>query len=264
MQKGRKPSTEKYIGRVYELNSGISVKVVEYKGYHGVMVVTLDKYADYIRCEISQLTKGTLKTPHEVVVAGVGYIGRGQYKPRPKGGPKSKAYVYWSNMLTRAYRGNYPSYDSVDVDPRWHNFQIFAEWFYSQYGHDIGWELDKDLIGTGFLYSPECCVLVPSVLNSFAAGIYKDNGCLAGVHLTRSGMYRAQLSNNVTEKREVLGSYVSELDAFRAYKNRKEQNLKELLLSEKCSCVPAELAEKLLSGFSVEEVRATQAEDIGG
>lgn len=230
---------KRYEGKIYTLKSGIDVIVIDDSGgYHNVIVETMDEHKARIKCEITQLTRGTLGTPYQRVVAGVGYIGEGPYVPRPKGQAKSTSYVYWSNMMTRVYRYDYAAYRGCSIDPRWHNFQVFSEWFYSQIGNDKSWDIDKDLFKPKHsrIYSPDCCIMVPSWLNGFAVGIYKKNGCYPGVYYKKEDKkYRAQLSipkemtSSKKKARVCLGAYKDEYEAHMVYVDAKMKLLREMI-----------------------------------
>ena len=62
-------------------------------------------------------------------------------------------YKKWREMLARCYCEKYqtkkPSYLGCTVSEEWHNFQVFAEWFYSNFNGSNNCELDKDLLVLG-------------------------------------------------------------------------------------------------------------------
>jgi hypothetical protein len=71
-------------------------------------------------------------------------------------------------MMMRCYSlkwsSKFPTYKDCIVDERWHNFQIFGEWFEENYVE--GFELDKDILGkSSKIYSPETCCFVPQEIN---------------------------------------------------------------------------------------------------
>ena len=95
---------------------------------------------------------------------GIGYNGIGEHKNSLEGRPTS-AYSRWKDMLRRCYcnktKNTQSAYSNVTVCDEWHDFQNFADWFYSNYID--GFDLDKDLLsGNVKIYSPEtCCFLSP-------------------------------------------------------------------------------------------------------
>jgi hypothetical protein len=106
----------------------------------------------------------------------VGFIGVGDYNTKEH----KKAHIKWQSMLGRCYydvyQDNKKSYIGCSVDERWHNFQVFAEWFYTKYDPDVmqDWDLDKDLLsGESKVYSPDVCCLIPKEINTLAKKVRK-------------------------------------------------------------------------------------------
>lgn len=91
----------------------------------------------------------------------------------------TKAYRAWDAMLSRCYnpsKQSYPRYGGrgVSVDPEWHEFQTFAQWYESKYKED-DWHVDKDILVDGnMVYSKDTCVMVPSKINTFFSSLPKD------------------------------------------------------------------------------------------
>lgn len=104
-------------------------------------------------------------------ICGVACKGYGSFKTTGVDGKATRAYMLFKLMLERVYLSDiacYPNYGGrgVTVCEEWHNFQNFAEWYYSQKAHDLeGFELDKDLTGST-IYSPSTCFLIPKEINS--------------------------------------------------------------------------------------------------
>lgn len=79
-------------------------------------------------------------------------------------------YNCWNHMISRCYNKTNCSYSSyggkgVTVCKEWkYNYQIFLDWCL-QNGWKKGLQLDKDIKGTGFLYSPENCLFVTPKVN---------------------------------------------------------------------------------------------------
>src|SRR5690606_34589998 len=110
--------------------------------------------------------KGTIKSPNFPIVAGVGFLGEGKYKPKLMG-KITLEYNTWVGILHRCYdeirQQKDSSYKDKSVCEDWHNFQNFAEWCQTARGFgNVGWELDKDLIFKGSkIYSPDTCAFIP-------------------------------------------------------------------------------------------------------
>lgn len=144
----------------------------------------------------------------------------------------NEGYSTWHSMIRRCYSDVYqkrkPTYKNCQVDEDWLLFSNFYEWYKENYVE--GWHLDKDLIGTGELYSKENCVFLPNIINS--AIEYKvNNGLPSGVsHKTKNNNYVAQLSigYNGKRKNKHLCSSTDPMLCFVAYKDAKEKYIKEL------------------------------------
>lgn len=132
------------------------------------------------------------------------------------------AYSAWCEVIKRGYcskyKAKYPTYEGVIVCDDWLVFSNFREWFIQN--HVDGYELDKDFIGNGKLYSPENCIYMPNWLNSFLTNCNNKGVCLTGVHKVRN-KYRAECQNQVTGIREHLGYFHYEEEAHIAWKNFK-------------------------------------------
>lgn len=242
---------DRYVGRVYSLRCGVDVKIIQYHNSGNVIVQSLDKDQDIVRCEMCQLKRGSLKTPHAKVVCGVGSVGKGPYKPRPKGQDKCHAYRYWSNMLNRVYNSPTPPYQGVSVSDDWLIFQNYANWFYGQVGWNLGWHVDKDIVGDGKYYSEDMCIMVPAILNQFAT-TGSGNNLPLGVHRNLHGKYVTQMSNSLTGVREGLGYYSDPETAHTVYRKRKREHLCEVLKSEHCAMLPSETVNLILSKYLTE------------
>jgi len=113
---------------------------------------------------------GTVKNYNYPTVWGVGWIGYGEFVCY-KNKCITKEYKDWNEMLRRCYDpkqlNRRMSYINTHVDKKWFNFQNFAKWAVSQNGiSEKGWCLDKDLLGSGNMYSEDVCCYIPKYLNS--------------------------------------------------------------------------------------------------
>ena len=136
----------------------------------------------------SSILNGRVKNPFHPFVVGVGYFGDGPFESTyytPDGIRKRyREYIVWLGLMQRCYSDlyhiNHPTYKDCTVDTTWHNFQTFAAWYTSQYGHDLDYfELDKDLlIYNNKHYSPSSCVLIPAEINSMLARAYEETSTL--------------------------------------------------------------------------------------
>lgn len=142
-----------------------------------------------------------------------------------------KIYTVWRDMFRRCYENSIqnknPTYKSCKVIKEWNNFQVFAEWYKNNYIE--GFQLDKDILVKGNkIYSPETCCFVPHEINSlFTKKGNKRGNCLIGVTKRKRGKpYEANIRK--CGKNTYLGIYFTEIEAFQAYKQAKEQHIKEV------------------------------------
>lgn len=183
------------IGDVFKINTGGTVRVVEYINAHNVRVEHQDDNRHISTVEAGQLRCGRVKNPYKPIVFNVGYLGSGDYQPSING-KTTQAMNKWQNMLRRGYclhyKKRFPTYQDVTVCEEWHNFQNFAEWYYRQPNHSgVGFELDKDLIQVGNKeYRPEFCSLVPKEINYIICSSGERKGDIPrGVRRTNHGYY---------------------------------------------------------------------------
>ncbi|MGL4756216.1 MAG: hypothetical protein ACRCXB_28015 [Aeromonadaceae bacterium] len=142
-----------------------------------------------------------------------------------------QAYMAWMNMLNRCYseklHASRPTYVGVTVCEEWKSFMAFRAWWL---GNQVdGWELDKDLIGDGTVYSPESCIYVPGWLNTFTTDSGASRGdCPIGVRFHKqSGKYQARCSHPFG-RHESIGLFSDKLVAGQAWMNRKLEIAEEL------------------------------------
>lgn len=172
-----------------------------------------------------------LKNPYHRGTYGVGYLGIGPYTPCVNG-KKTIAYAKWTGMMERCYAPEYKHSKRSKVKKsyvceEWHNFQNFAKWHEENY-YTIENELmclDKDiLIKNNRVYSPKTCVYAPNRIN---------------VLFTKSEAARGELPIGVTlhKKRNIygvkcsgcyVGEYKTVAEAFEAYKDFKENIIKQV------------------------------------
>lgn len=168
------------------------------------------------------------ENPYFPYFLGIGYIGEGNYSSK---GSNRKIYSTWLNMLLRCYDNNFyvkrPTYTNCTVDKRWHNFQVFAEWYENNFVE--GFHLDKDiLLKDNKIYSPETCCFVPREINL----LFTKSGNVRGKYPI--GVHMNKRSNKLESgikkygKRVYLGLFNTPELAFQAYKIAKESYIKEL------------------------------------
>lgn len=224
--KGKKISI--FVGQTFETNTGGLCKVIEYINSKKILVEFCDNWKYRVYCGSQQLRKGQVKNVYTPVVAGVGFVGEGVYKTS-EGGKPTPAYRAWADMFSRSYRGFSGAYIGVTVQEDWHNFQVFADWYYKQKGCDKNFELDKDLIVKGNrVYSADTCCLVPREIN---LSILNSRVCRGKLPLgvtksSKGSRYIARLHRHGESFH--LGCFKSVEDAFLTFKIHKEAYLKSL------------------------------------
>ena len=141
-------------------------------------------------------------------------------------------------MLVRCYsdssKKKRPTYEGCEVSDNFKNYEYFYEWCNKQIGftnegNGNPFQLDKDLlIKSNKVYSEDTCVFIPAEINTLLIKCVATRGeHLIGVswHKTRKA-FVAKV-NKSKGKREYLGSFNTEIEAFNAYKQVKEAFIKE-------------------------------------
>lgn len=147
-----------------------------------------------------------------------------------------REYMAWKSMMARCYsplvHKRSPSYIGCEVSENFKHYSYFYEWARKQIGFYIPHsELDKDLlIKDNKIYSEDNCVFLPPCLNMVKVRNVSMRGKLPiGVSFNKKmGKYKVCCRNGVGESRKYLGYYDKIEDAFQAYKNYKEEYIKQL------------------------------------
>jgi len=144
---------------------------------------------------------------------------------------KIQSYHTWEQMLKRCYGTKFKeknqTYKDCCVCEEWLSFSNFKEWFDENYIE--GYALDKDILVKGNkLYSPQTCCFVPIEINSLLTKTQKLRGdCPIGVHFRKDNQkYFAYTSKK--GERVNIGCFDNAVDAFNAYKAKKEEIIKEI------------------------------------
>lgn len=129
------------------------------------------------------------------------------------------AYKAWTAMLKRSfclkYHARCPTYVGTTVADAWLTFSGFYAWWLDNAVK--GYQLDKDLLGTGKHYSPASCVFVPQALNKLTIGSKANRGELPqGICWNkRDQKYQATLTLQGVSKN--LGYFDDPREALDAY-----------------------------------------------
>ena len=242
------------VGKVCKsLNSG-DFKVLKYNNTKEVEIQFLKTGFEAV-VQLGHIKNGYVKDPYSPSVYGVGVLGA-KYPSTIKG-VITKEYTLWSNMLKRCYSDSYkkkqPTYKDCAVSENFKSYEYFYEWCNEQIGFDNeGWQLDKDLLIKGNkVYSEYSCVFLPREINQVLVKRESSRGeHLIGVSWDkRDKAFVAQVSKN-KGKREYLGYFKTEIEAFNTYKDAKESFVKEQ--AEKWKGKIDERAYNALMNYTVE------------
>lgn len=205
--------------------------VVEYKSCTEVLVEFSDGYRRL--AQANALRTGNVKNPYYPSVQGVGYIGEGLFITS-KNKVLTKESVIWRSVLQRCYDPKFlqrhPTYVENYVNPYFHNFQNFAEWCNDSIGfNNEGWNLDKDIILRGNKeYGPDTCAFVPTAINNL---IISNKSCRGEFPI---GVSFNKVRNTFTSscridnKQVEIGTFDNPSEAFWAYKNAKEAEIRKV------------------------------------
>ena len=213
-----------YVGEKNTNNFGSEMIISKYVNSKDIDVFfpTYNWTAKNVYC--SNFVRGKIKCPYEPRLCNIGYVGEGKYST------KHPAYKVWINMIRRCYdlSNNCPTYIDCTVCDEWHNFQNFAQWYEDNY-YEIDndkMQLDKDiLIKNNKEYSSDTCCFVNNIINSMFTNKKRFRNGIIGSY-KRNGKYEVSCENTLLKKRQYLGRFSTEKEAFDAYKNYKEKILK--------------------------------------
>ena len=223
------------VGKVYKSTSSGDFKVLKYNDGGNVEIQFINTGYETVT-RLDCIKKGEVKDPCSPSIYGVGILGA-KYSSRV-GGVLTKEYDLWYSMLRRCYstalKNKYQTYKGCEVSENFKSYEYFYEWCNKQigFGNDGNgnpFQLDKDLLIKGNkTYSESTCVFIPQEINSLL--IKRDNkrgDYLIGVCWDKAKKaFKAQVSMN-KGKREYLGLFKTEIEAFNAYKIAKESFVKE-------------------------------------
>ena len=223
------------VGKVFKSNLSGDFKIVKYNNKKNVEIQFL-KTGFETTVELGSIRNGKVKDRYLPSVYGVGVIG-GKYPSRVNG-VLTKEYALWRDMLQRCYsdtyKKKYPTYEGCEVSDNFKSYEYFYEWCHKQvgFGNDGNgnpFHLDKDLLIKGNkIYSESTCVFIPDEINLLLVKREASRGeHLIGVcWCNTKKAFVAKVRKN-KGKREFLGYFKTELEAFNAYKTAKESFVKE-------------------------------------
>ncbi len=242
------------VGKVFKSKLSGDFKIVKYNGYGNVEIQFLKTGYETV-ARLGDIKNGSIKDPYSPSVFGAGILGT-KY-PINEGGIQTKEYELWCNMLRRCYSDSFkkkqPTYEGCEVGDKFKSYEYFYEWCHIQIGFaNKDWQLDKDLLIKGNkVYNESTCVFIPKDINSLLTKSAASRGeHLIGVHWCNTNKAFVATVSKGKGKREHLGLFNTELEAFHAYKQAKECHIKEVANKWKDEIDPR--AYKALMNYEVE------------
>ena len=221
-------------------HQGYWMRVIKYNNAHDIIVEFQDKFKAQVHTEYRNFKKGRVHNPYHKNVLGVGITGNKAIAVRNN--KHAKEYITWVSMLKRCFDKKFkernPSYKKVTCCNEWVLYENFYEWLHKQpnfekWFNGDNWHLDKDILIKGnLIYSPETCCLVPNNVNFLFVKRDKYRGKMPIGVQEWEKTYRARCSNQLLNKEIHLGSYSTPDEAFQAYKQYKENYIKQIAQEE--------------------------------
>ena len=220
------------VGKVCKSKSSGDFKVLKYNNAKDIEIQFVNTGCETV-VQLTNIKKGYVKDPYSPSVCGVGIVGT-KY-PSTFNDVKIKEYMLWQNMLERCYSDTYkkknPTYIDCEVSNNFLYYEYFYEWCNKRIGFGVeGFELDKDLLIKGNkVYSEFTCIFLPKEINSVLTKSASTRGKHPiGVYWSKTNKAFVARVNKSKGGSVWLGSFNTELEAFKAYKQAKETFIKEL------------------------------------
>jgi hypothetical protein len=217
----------KYIGEENKNKHGTVMKIIEFKNTNNITIQFQDEHKHTKQTTYSNFKKGVIKNPYDKTIYGVAYTGEGIHKLSLGTNKNTIEYKTWHNMLGRCFipKRQRGAYEGCIVCDEWLNFQNYAQWYKDNYYEvrNERMEIDKDILHKGNkIYSPEICVFIPQRINLLLINRKNYRGkTLLGTSRKDSGTFSANAVGS-DEKSCYLGTFPTEIEAFNAYKEFRE------------------------------------------
>ena len=233
------------IGETGVSNEGSLMKIVEYNNCDDIIVEFQDKYKYRVHTQYNHFKKGMCKNPFFPSVYGHGYLGVDKNGNVPKTQEFKNGkwintweYIKWRAMLQRSFDNKYKekhlTYKDVICCKRWLCFAHFLEDL-EKLKQEYNWDkdeklnLDKDILNKNNKeYNLENCVLVPNYINTLFIKSDASRGKYpVGVYYDKQHK-KYQANCHINGKYKNLGRYNTLEQAFYAYKQAKEKEIKRI------------------------------------
>ena len=253
-----KKAAETRLGESRMMKCGEIAFIVEYTNNLNI-TVEFKNSGELVKTTYQQFKNGEIKSRFTPSVFGIGYLGN--EKTKDENGQTIKSYVVWTHMLRRCYSDEckkiHPTYKDCAVCKEWLNYSNFKKWYDNNYYEMDGerMDLDKDILVKGNkTYSPETCVFVPQDINTRFTKSDKARGKYPiGVTFNKNAkkfIARCNILINGKGQQKFLGYYNNIEEAFNAYKQFKENYIKQVA-DEYKDKIPSKLY-KALYNYEVE------------
>ena len=233
----------KRLGSIRKNSAGIAMTVIEYKNCDNMTV----KFENgYIKENVhwSSFEKGSVKSPYDRSVYGVGYLGEGKID--------HLIYQKWLIMLGKCYNPEllkkYKSYQGNKVCNMWLNFQVFEKW-YKKNHYTVDNELmflNKNIIvPNSKIYSPKTCIFVPKTINNLFVTHYNRKRIKSPNNICKLNNKYVIRYTDLNNNRKTLGIVKNLDEAIVLLENKKKELIEEVAQKYKDK-IPARLYNALV------------------
>lgn len=223
-----------YEGRVFQTNYDGEVIVLEYTNSKDILV-QFKETGYQKKTQLGNMLSGLIKDESKVFTHNVEGIVYGDEVGRSK----LPEYSCWLGVLERCYDPKWhedkPTYKGCTVSNNFKQFPYFKEWCNNQIGfksiddRGLPFHLDKDILVKGNKqYNENVCVFIPHDINTLLlqGGRSKDNLPLGVSLSSNKEKYLACVNKGGISVK--LGTFNTVEQAFNAYKEHKEEYIKEV------------------------------------
>ena len=244
--------SNKRLGETVMQKCGEVAFIVEYVNSQDI-TIQFKATGELVKTTYDHFVKGKVKSHFSPSVYGIGI--KGLESTMDEAGEQLDSYNCWKNILGRCYSAKcqkkHPTYIDCRVCDDWLYYPNFKKWYDTNYYeiNDRTSQLDKDILVKGNkIYSPDTCVFVPNFINKLFIKRQNDRGDFPiGVYYHKPNKkYVAKLKvfKDGKSTKKHLGCFNTTDEAFNAYKQAKEDYIKEIADNYKDK-IPAELYEAM-------------------